>query len=430
LKLTFEETSFLSLLKDLIGHAKKLQNLPPNLVPQEELAADCVVKYLAAYTEPKGPLKVRKLTYKPGRSNVIIEYPATAEEKTKKVISFVGAHMDVVPALAEEWSRDPFKLEQDGDTLYGRGVTDCLGHVACLSEVFRQLAIAKPKLRIGVWGVFIANEEASIEPGVGIDEMAKQGELAHLKSGPLFWVDGANFGPTLATAGVSSWNLTVTGKLFHSGFPNKAINPIELGMEAVKHMQERFYKDFPAHPKEKDYKFECGSSMKPTQINTPAGSLNQIPGSCTIGGDIRLTPFYDVMAARRKLEEYVKELDVNQLPTRGAAKHELKEEKLKGTLSLKWMGSPYQGVAVNLESPGYTALFKAIEGIRGSAKPFSLTGSLPIIRDLHDQGFDVQVVGFGRLDAYHAINEFGKLSEFKDGHAICAHIIGDLNKSL
>ncbi len=37
---------------------------------------------------------------------------------------------------------------------------------------------------------------------------------------------------------------------------------------------------------------QTGSSLKPTQIRTPPGSLNQIPGSCIVEGDVRFTPFY------------------------------------------------------------------------------------------------------------------------------------------
>ena len=45
-----------------------------------------------------------------------------------QIVSFVGSHLDVVPANAEKgWDRDPFKLFIDGDDLYGRGTTDCLG---------------------------------------------------------------------------------------------------------------------------------------------------------------------------------------------------------------------------------------------------------------------------------------------------------------
>jgi hypothetical protein len=35
-----------------------------------------------------------------------------------------------------------------------------------------------------------------------------------------------------------------------AGIQHKAINPIELAMQAVQHMQNRFYKDFPPLPEE------------------------------------------------------------------------------------------------------------------------------------------------------------------------------------
>ncbi len=35
--------------------------------------------------------------------------------------------------------------------------------------------MAKPKLQVSVLGVFIANEEASAEMGIGVDELVKRG---------------------------------------------------------------------------------------------------------------------------------------------------------------------------------------------------------------------------------------------------------------
>jgi acetylornithine deacetylase len=40
------------------------------------------------------------------------------------------------------------------------------------------------------------------------------------------------------------------GKIFHSGLPHKAINPIEMAMDAVLAIQKRFYTDFGPHPLE------------------------------------------------------------------------------------------------------------------------------------------------------------------------------------
>ena len=74
----------------------------------------------------------------------------------KGTMGFIGSHLDVVPANPETWERDPFKLTREGDKLYGRGTTDCLGHVAMVTEFFVQLAEIKPKLRRKVIAVFIA----------------------------------------------------------------------------------------------------------------------------------------------------------------------------------------------------------------------------------------------------------------------------------
>jgi acetylornithine deacetylase len=154
-------------------------------VPKEDLVACEVEAVLAPFTTANGgPLVVRKFTYVPDRSNVIIHYPGT----TDRIVSFVGSHMDTVPADPEQWSRDPFTMERDGDKIYGRGVTDCLGHVAMLTLFFKKLAELKPTLEVGVAAVLIANEENSEIPGVGIDELERRGELAFLKNGPLIWL--------------------------------------------------------------------------------------------------------------------------------------------------------------------------------------------------------------------------------------------------
>lgn len=426
-ELALEEKSFLGLLEKAISFSEKVQNNPPDHVPQEDLVADSVIEYLAPHSGDNGPLEVRKVTYVEGRSNLIVKYRGTEEGK---IVSFVGSHMDVVPANPEEWSRDPFTLEHEEGKVYGRGVTDCLGHVCMGAEFLRQLAIAKPVLKNTVVFVFIANEENSTFSGIGIDELEKQGELEALKNGPLFWVDSANYGPTLGTGGMLAWKLKFSGKKFHSGVPQLGINPIEMAMEAVRQIQHRFYEDFQKHnDKEKEYNFAVGSSIKPTQFSTSSGSINQIPGECTVSGDVRHTPFYsgeEVMAA---VEKYVKELDVTSLRTLGHSKFHLPEEDKKGTIVLEWLGEPNKGIAVDLKSPGYKALLDALNvacADIGGAKPFSLTGSLPIIRDLQDSGFDVQICGFGSMEAYHAVNEYAEVKAFHRGFKTFANVINNL----
>eukprot|EP00882_Tetradesmus_deserticola_P002404 GHRQ01002563.1.p1 GENE.GHRQ01002563.1~~GHRQ01002563.1.p1 ORF type:complete len:440 (+),score=207.27 GHRQ01002563.1:231-1550(+) len=420
-KFEFDKERFVTLLGKLVGEAKYLQNNPPELVPVEDRAARHVLEVLEPHSvEHGGPLLLQHVSYVEGRGNIIVEYPG---EPGGGVISFVGAHLDVVTANPETWTFDPFQLKVDGDKLQGRGVTDCLGHVALLTELFRQLAVLQPKLKPTVLGCFIANEENATLTGVGVDELVKHGLLDKCKQGPLYWVDTADSQPCIGTGGIAAWQLTVHGKLFHSGLPHKAVNPIELAMDAVGEIQRRFYQDFAPHPEEARYGFATCSTLKPTQWSYPSGSINQIPGAVTISGDMRVTPFYEVEEVIAKVRSYVD--DINAHPDslakgqRGPySRYELPDEDLKGRLELKIFDNVGKGVACNLESKGFKALVEAFTDVLGDCKPYSITGSLPCIRDLQEAGFDVQTMGFGKLAAYHANNEYGYLSDFEKGFRV------------
>ncbi|GMF63933.1 unnamed protein product [Phytophthora fragariaefolia] len=184
--------------------------------------------------------------------------------------------MDVVPANPEGWQRDPFTLTVEGDKLYGRGTTDCLGHVALMTELFKELAKRQVRLETKAVCVLIASEENSEIPGVGVEALMESGKIDFIKNGPVIWVDGSDSQPCIGTAGVITWTLKATGKLFHSGLPNLGINGIELGMDAVTKLQERFYDDFGPAKEEKVYNFLCPSTMKPMKVESSTNGLNQM----------------------------------------------------------------------------------------------------------------------------------------------------------
>ena len=200
----------------------------------EDNASRHCIEMLTPYSQENGgPLKIEHITYVEGRGNLIITYPG----KTDKTVGFVGSHLDVVPADPETWDFNPFELTVDGDKLLGRGTTDCLGHIALVTEFFLQLAQAKPDLDVTVCAVFIASEEAaSVPKDAGVEGLVEHGRIAHLKNGPIIWVDCADSQPCIGTAGAMQWHLEVTGKLFHSGLPHKGINSLELGMEVQDHI--------------------------------------------------------------------------------------------------------------------------------------------------------------------------------------------------
>ncbi|XP_052209900.1 acetylornithine deacetylase [Diospyros lotus] len=422
-----DKDSFVTLLSKLIGESKYVQNNPPELIPEEDRIVRHVLDVLLplSTTTGGGPLIVNHVTYHPNRGNLIVEYPGI---QSGKILSFVGMHMDVVTANPSDWDFDPFSLSIEGDKLRGRGTTDCLGHVALVTELMRRLGETKPKLKSTVVAVFIASEENSSIPGVGVDALVKDGLLDKLKQGPLFWIDTADKQPCIGTGGMIPWKLHVVGKLFHSGLAHKAINPLELAMEAVKEIQLQFYKDFPPHDQEQVYGFATPSTMKPTQWSYPGGGINQIPKECTISGDVRLTPFYNIADAMKKLQEHVDDLNANieKLDVRGpVSKYVLPDENLVGRIEISF-DEAFSGVACNLDSRGFHVLCKATEEVVGHVKPYAITGSLPLIRELQDEGFDVQTSGYGLMATYHAKNEYCLLRDMCQGYRVFTSVIDQL----
>lgn len=430
--LELNEERYVALLGKLIGVAKLVQNHPPKHVPEEDQVISILMELLEPHKiENGGVLKIQHVHFKEKRGNLLIEYKP--EGATGTGVAFVGSHLDVVPANPEDWTVDPFKMSIDGDKLFGRGTTDCLGHVAMVTELFLQLAEKKPALSNAVTACFIASEENSSIAEVGVDMVMKNGYLDHIKAGPVYWIDSADSEPCIGTAAAIQWKVRADGKIFHSGLPHKGINAFELCNEAVSELQRRFYADFPAHPSEKLYEFSTPSTMKPTKVSAPENSVNQVPAWIEIEGDIRLTPFYKVEEAKAAVEKYVEEINANiqHLPTRGpCSRYEITEEdgnKKRGKITLEWMGEAFKGIACKLDSPGHKALVKAHETIKGSAKPYSICGSLPLVGDLQEAGFDVQVVGYGKSSVYHGTDEYCLLSDMKDALKILAQVLIILN---
>lgn len=75
-------------------------------------------------------------------------------------------------------------------------------------------------------------------------------------------------------------------------------------------------------------------------------------------------------------------------------------EGISGQIKLTWTFPGENGVACNLSSAGHVALRQATQDVIGVVEPFGIGGSLPLIRELQDRGFDVQIAGYGLSSKY------------------------------
>ena len=72
----------------------------------------------------------------PKDGNLVAVYPGT-DPKAKAILLL--AHIDVVEAKREDWTRDPFTLVEEGGYFYGRGVSDDKAQAAIFTDLLIRL---------------------------------------------------------------------------------------------------------------------------------------------------------------------------------------------------------------------------------------------------------------------------------------------------
>lgn len=120
--------------------------------PGERVAAEYVAEKLAEVG-----LEPRIFESHPGRSSLVVR--VEGEDRGRDALLLHG-HLDVVPARAEDWTRDPFGGEIADGCVWGRGAVDMKNMDAMI------LAVVRERLREGrrpprdVVLAFLADEEA------------------------------------------------------------------------------------------------------------------------------------------------------------------------------------------------------------------------------------------------------------------------------
>jgi acetylornithine deacetylase/succinyl-diaminopimelate desuccinylase-like protein len=162
----------------------------------------------------------------PRRANVVARVPGL--DRTAPAV-LVHGHLDVVPAVAAEWTVPPFAGEVRDGYLWGRGAVDMKDMCAMTLSVVRSWAARGVRPRRDVVLAFVADEEVTGELGarwlvaehpslfdgcaVGISETG----------GYTFGVDGVRLYPIAAAErGIMHLRLEATGRAGHGSRPNPA----------------------------------------------------------------------------------------------------------------------------------------------------------------------------------------------------------------
>jgi succinyl-diaminopimelate desuccinylase len=139
-----------------------------------------------------------------------------------KPVATIYGHMDVVPAEGN-WTHNPFDAEVVGDMVYGRGVSDMKGQIACLLTVIKVINDLKLSPQFDLNCIMCTDEEIGYYPGAY--HLALEGYV----KGHLVWLEPGVQEPVIpgSAAGYLDAIISVIGKSTHSGRNWDGVNALE-----------------------------------------------------------------------------------------------------------------------------------------------------------------------------------------------------------
>ena len=221
----------------------------------------------------------------------------------------ITGHLDTVPVEGQPgWERDPFKMEIDGDRIFGRGTSDMKGFLAQCADTARTLEQAR--LKRPVVFVFTADEEVGM---LGARELAPglQPLLGDVPQPKLAWIgEPTSYTVLHAHKSICTFEVRVRGRGGHSGTPDQGVNAIAVMgkvIEALGHLQaERrliesaeFTDVFPESPYEV------------MNLGTVRGGLatNVIAEECMLRASYRSLPKTDPLALYEEIKRRLAAID-------------------------------------------------------------------------------------------------------------------------
>ncbi|MBJ2158752.1 M20/M25/M40 family metallo-hydrolase [Variovorax sp. IB41] len=231
---------------------------------------------------------------------------ATFKGTGKKKILLI-AHMDTVYTVGM-LNKQPFRVE--GDKAYGLGIADDKQGVAVITHTVAMLQALKFK-EYGTLTVLINGDEEISSPGAralitrmgGEHDAVMSFEGASIKDDKL----------SLATAGIASVTLHVTGKASHAG------SAPELGVNALYELSHQILQM-------RDLSDPTTGLKMNWTISKSGTNRNVIPASATAGADVRVLRVADYDRIEQQVNERVKKQLIPE------AKVELKFERRRPPL--------------------------------------------------------------------------------------------------
>lgn len=209
----------------------------------------------------------------------------------------LSGHTDVVPAMEEEWTGDPFRLREADGRLYGRGTCDMKGFIAAtlaLAPRFAAMALARP-----VHFAFTYDEEVGC---LGARDLVAALAARGVRPAIAIIGEPTELRVVEGHKGCCEYTTRVFGLEGHGSDPDRGVNAVEIATAYVAELlslREELRRRAPAR-----------SPFVPPFTTVQVGRIvggsarNVIAGHCAIEWEMRPVQAADADFVKERLERY------------------------------------------------------------------------------------------------------------------------------
>jgi acetylornithine deacetylase len=323
---------------------------------------------------------------------------ATLGPSDKPGIALSG-HTDVVPVDGQNWSSDPWSIEERGGRLFGRGTADMKSFIAVVLTSVPEILRRKPKTPVHL--CFSYDEEVGC---LGVRRLLDVLSKAPVKPFACIIGEPTSMQVMVGHKGKKSMRCRVHGRECHSALAPQGVNAVEYAAEVVgelRRMARRMAKEGPFDPN-----FDVAHTTVHTGIIKGGTALNIVPKDCSFDFEFRYVPGIDPENLLAEVKGFA---ESKLLPEMKAVASEA---------GFDWEQiSAFPGLDTPVDSD-IVAFVKSLTGANSTSKvAFGTEGGL-----FQEAGIPTVICGPGDIAQAHKPDEFVDLAQV----ALCEQFMGRL----
>lgn len=210
----------------------------------------------------------------------------------------LSGHTDVVPVDGQDWTTDPFRVDERDGRLYGRGTSDMKSFIAIALAFVPEFL--ERGLKTPIHLAFSHDEEIGC---IGVRRLIEMMNGLPIKPAMGIIGEPTSMQVCVGHKGKRSFTATFKGRQAHSSLTPEGVNAVEYAARLVvflRDMAERIAKDGPF-----DELYDVAYTTVHTGVIHGGTQLNIVPGQCTMDFEFRHLPRHDADALEAEIMAFV-----------------------------------------------------------------------------------------------------------------------------